>query len=82
MTATRAKGRCPEPDRRAEIPAVTAGVRWAVGGVRRRDVDQCLHLNDVTEVNPQKTSVAFLVNFGAVTLTAADESLCVLGTGR
>jgi hypothetical protein len=53
--------------------------RWAefVSGT----VDQCLHLNDTTEVNPRVTSVAFLVNFGAVTVTAADELLCVLGAG-
>jgi hypothetical protein len=53
--------------------------RWAefVSGT----VDQCLHLNDNTEVNPQRTSVAFLVNFGAVTLTATDEYLCALGSG-
>jgi len=44
-------------------------------------VDQQFKLNNTTEINPQDDSVAFLIHFGAVTLTAADEYLCVLGAG-
>jgi hypothetical protein len=44
-------------------------------------VDQQFKLDNTTEINPQDESVAYLIHFGAVTLTAADEYLCVLGAG-